>query len=64
MKAIRPKAGTEGGLSDAEIDALIARRNEARAKKDWGGADRYRDELALAGVILEDGSDGTSWRRE
>ncbi len=58
------KAGTEGGLSDAEIDALIARRNEARAKKDWRGADRYRDELALAGVILEDGSDGTSWRRE
>jgi len=55
-------AGT--GLSDAEIDELIKRRNQARADKDWAEADRVRDTLQHHHVVLEDGADGTSWRRE
>jgi cysteinyl-tRNA synthetase len=52
-----------GTLSDADIDSLIESRNRARADKDWGEADRIRDELAAAGIVLEDGSGGTTWRR-
>jgi cysteinyl-tRNA synthetase len=51
------------GLNDAAIDALILRRNEARKGKNFKEADRVRDELAAAGVILEDGAGGTKWRR-
>ena len=57
-------APAEGGLTDAQIDALIAARNDARAARDWAEADRIRDELKDQGVVLEDGAGGTSWRRE
>jgi len=52
-----------GDASDAEIEALIQRRNDARDSKDWAEADRVRDELQALGVVLEDGAGGTSWRR-
>ena len=51
------------GLTDAEIEALIQRRADARKAKDFAEADRVRDELASKGVILEDKPDGTIWRR-
>ena len=57
-------AGDAGdGMSGADIDALIAKRNEARAARDFQAADAIRDQLAEAGVIIEDGPDGTTWRR-
>jgi cysteinyl-tRNA synthetase len=57
---------TDGAaLTDATIDGLIARRIEARKRKDFGEADRVRDELVNAGVILEDAAGGaTKWRRK
>ena len=51
------------GPDDDAIEALIAIRTEARARKDWAEADRLRDELTAAGIILEDGAQGTVWRR-
>jgi len=55
----------QGGLSDTEIEARIGARNAARKAKDWKESDRIRDELAAAGVIVEDGSpQGTTWRRK
>jgi len=45
----------------ARIDALVARRTELRAAKQFGDADAMRDELAAMGVTLTDGADGTSW---
>jgi len=48
---------------DPEIDALVAARTAARARKDFGESDRLRDALAARGVVLEDGPTGTSWRR-
>jgi cysteinyl-tRNA synthetase len=57
-------AGALGGPSDADIEALIARREQARTDRDWGEADRIRDELTGLGIVLEDGGGGTRWRRE
>ncbi len=50
------------GVDPAEIEALIAKRNEARAAKDYAEADRIRDELAERGIVLKDGPEGTTWR--
>jgi cysteinyl-tRNA synthetase len=59
------KGGTvsDGGLRDAEIEALVAKRIQARKDKNFAESDRIRDELKRAGVILEDGAGGTTWRR-
>ena len=48
----------------AKIEALIAQRNEARATKNWAVADAARNELSAMGIVLEDGANGTSWRRQ
>ena len=52
-----------GGLSDAEIDALVAARSEARACRDFAAADRIREQLSEAGVVVEDARDGSRWKR-
>jgi cysteinyl-tRNA synthetase len=58
------RGGADGGLSDAQIEALIVRRTEARKNKNWAESDRLRDELKAQGVILEDTAGQTSWRRQ
>ena len=50
-------------LSEQDIERLISRRNKARRLKDFSEADRIRDELAVAGILLEDGLLGTIWKR-
>ena len=53
----------EGGLSAEDIEALLEKRRVARAEKDFAAADGIRDELASAGIQIEDGPQGTTWRR-
>ncbi|MGD2130147.1 MAG: cysteine--tRNA ligase [Lysobacterales bacterium] len=55
-------AGEEDPES-ARIEALIERRNEARANRDFAAADAIRDELNAMGVVLEDAEGVTRWRR-
>ncbi|MDP3125867.1 MAG: cysteine--tRNA ligase [Thiobacillus sp.] len=58
------KSGAAGaGLSEAEIDAMIVARRDARAAKNFAESDRIRDALLAAGIVLEDGAGGTVWRR-
>jgi cysteinyl-tRNA synthetase len=47
----------------AEIDALVAERDQARADKNWARADEIRDLLTDRGIVLEDSAGKTSWRR-
>ena len=49
---------------DADIEALIAERQEARAKRDFARADAIRDELAAQGIKLLDTKEGVRWTRD
>jgi cysteinyl-tRNA synthetase len=53
-----------GDSGDAEIDALVDRRDQARARRDFAEADRIRDELRARGITLEDTPSGTIWHRD
>jgi cysteinyl-tRNA synthetase len=48
---------------DARVESLIRERVEARAAKNFARADEIRAELLAEGIVLEDGPEGTSWRR-
>ena len=50
-------------LTDEEINQKIKERNQARDTKDFLKADQIRDELAAQGILLDDSSDGTSWKK-
>ena len=56
-------AGKGGDDFTAKVEALIEQRNSARTNKDWPAADAARDGLNDLGVVLEDGPQGTTWRK-
>ena len=53
----------EAGPTAEEIDILIKERITAKANRNFQRADQIRDDLEAQGVVLEDGPDGTQWRR-
>ena len=62
-----PEKFLQAGSDDdevAKIEALIKQRNEARATKNWATADAARNELTAMGIVLEDGPNGTTWRKQ
>ena len=54
-------SGGGGAVDEAAILVAIEARNAARDAKDWGEADRIRDELLEAGIAIKDGAEGTTW---
>ncbi len=54
----------EGGLSDMEIEKLVAERTAAKKSRDFKRSDEIRAELLEKGVILEDTKDGVRWKRK
>ena len=48
--------------AEAQVNALIAERNEARKQKQWARSDQIRDQLKELGVMIEDTKEGTTWR--
>ncbi|HKI65391.1 MAG TPA: cysteine--tRNA ligase [Burkholderiales bacterium] len=57
------RAGPGTTLDDDEIERRIARRAAFKKEKNYAAADAEREALAAAGIILEDGAKGTTWRR-
>ncbi len=57
------QGGAGDGLSEAQIETQIAARIAAKQAKNYAESDRIRKELLDAGVVLEDGAAGTTWRR-
>jgi len=59
----RVRGEQESQISGAQIEALIAKRQEAKKNRDFVHADSIRQQLLDQGVVLEDSREGTSWRR-
>jgi len=57
------KDASGGDNLDAQVEALIEARQQARADKNWAEADRIRDELKDMGIVLEDTPQGIKWKR-
>ena len=53
----------ETEILDAEIESLIAQRQEARRSRNFARSDEIRDQLAEKGIVLEDTKDGVRWKR-
>ena len=52
------------GLSDEEIDVLVAERTQAKKARNFARADAIRAELLAKGVLIEDSKDGVRWKRK
>jgi cysteinyl-tRNA synthetase len=55
------KRGSTLDVDAQAVESLLQRRRDARAARDWAGADAIRDELSAMGVTIEDGPQGTRW---
>jgi cysteinyl-tRNA synthetase (EC 6.1.1.16) len=57
-------APAEDASLEAEVEAKIAARQDARKRRDFAASDAIRDELAARGILLEDTPQGVRWRRK
>jgi cysteinyl-tRNA synthetase len=64
LDKVAPELLTRQGLTDEEVDALIAERNQARKQRNFKRSDEIRDELAAKGIVIEDAKDGVRWKRK
>ena len=68
LLAMDPEEFLKGAVDKSDVDvdlieAIIKERNDARKEKNWAVADAARKKLADMGVVIEDGPNGTTWRK-
>jgi cysteinyl-tRNA synthetase len=64
VSALATELGVDSGAATSDtLNLLMERRSAARAERDFATSDRIRDELAALGISIEDGADGSQWRR-
>jgi len=56
--------GDQPEMVDDLVELIIGLRRDARERKDWGGSDQIRDNLAKLGIMVKDTKEGTTWERE
>ncbi len=61
INSLKSQASASAEIDSALVEALILKRLEARAEKNWAEADRLRDEIVNMGVVIQDSPEGTSW---
>jgi cysteinyl-tRNA synthetase len=59
-----PFSAEDSHFTPEEIERLIQQRLAARKMRDFAQADSIRQQLLEAGIVLEDGAQGTTWRRQ
>ena len=59
---LKGEAG-EGDLADANVEALVVQRQQAKLDRNFALSDQIRDQLKVAGIVLEDSKEGTVWKR-
>ncbi len=64
LKPTESALKTEAGLSDAEVEALIEQRNQAKKARNFKLSDEIRNNLLEKGIVLEDTKDGVRWKRK
>jgi cysteinyl-tRNA synthetase len=64
LDKVSPELLVQQGLSDEDVEALIAERNTARKQRNFRRSDEIRDELAAKGIVIEDAKDGVRWKRK
>jgi cysteinyl-tRNA synthetase len=60
---VKPELLAQRSLSDAQIQALVDERLQARRNRNFARSDAIREELAAKGIVLEDSKDGMRWHR-
>jgi cysteinyl-tRNA synthetase len=62
--SLRTTEDAAAGVPEAEVERLMQARQDARRRRDFAAADRLRDELLALGILVEDGPQGTRWKRK
>jgi cysteinyl-tRNA synthetase len=64
LEEATPELRASLSLTDAEIDALVEERNQARRTRNFARSDAIRHQLAEKGIVIEDSKDGVRWKRK
>jgi cysteinyl-tRNA synthetase len=64
MADVAPELIARQGIGDEEIQSLVAERDVAKKRREFGRADLIRKQLAEKGIVIEDSKDGTRWKRK